>query len=201
MKNFIPGNSSGIYNFLPYIEKYEINDGKIIIYLSGGRNRIMPYTKENEKFVLEHMKMQVTTAKESNLESEYRSRFKCNILGLYTDFWLAIIQLSILSKSKYPVINCIAAGLFGLLSTYYGVIIAKDKPKYDELRKLILFVDNEDKINNDIIEHYQEMYGKDIKNANTITINDVDNYSLEEIQTMVELINEKEKQLTLKNKA
>lgn len=188
MKNFIPKR---IRNTIAsaFIERYEIKGDKLFIVRTDKQKIFMPYTKENEELVLKVMEKQANFIERFDLEKMYKKNVKDYTFWLAYDVVLALYNLYISFYSRIPALQYTVSSLFILLSVFYTVRLSNDKECYDEVRKINLFMENRDRINEDIKKHYNEMFGEVKDDLNTITINDLDNYSYKEILEMSELVN------------
>ncbi len=188
MKNFIPKR---IRNTIAsaFIERYEIKGNKLFIVRTDKQKIFMPYTKENEELVLKVMEKQANFIERFDLEKMYKKNVKDYTFWLAYDVVLALYNLYISFYSRIPALQYTVSSLFILLSVFYTVRLSNDKECYDEVRKINLFMENKERINEDIKKHYNEMFGEVKDDLNTITINDLDNYSYKEVLEMSELVN------------
>ncbi len=188
MKNFIPKR---IRNTIAsaFIERYEIKGNKLFIVRTDKQKIFMPYTKENEELVLKVMEKQANFIERFDLEKMYKKNVKDYTFWLAYDVVLALYNLYISFYSRIPALQYTVSSLFILLSVFYTVRLSNDKECYDEVRKINLFMENKERINEDIKKHYNEMFGEVKDDLNTITINDLDNYSYKEVLEVSELVN------------
>ena len=154
----------------PIITNYEINNGKIIVHYSNKTIRTIPYDKENEYSILKEMKDQAIMI--IDYIEVYEDIFRKNLETSMADSLLTIISASI--STAIPN-NC----------KYIGLL-----KKIEEIKKYKYYIENEDLINNEIVSRFFEFYGiySDPNYANRITINDIDKYTLEDLENIVGLI-------------
>lgn len=178
----------------PFITNYHIENGELIINFSNRNTQKVPYSKDVEIRIIEAMKKQIYQA--SELESLYKRRMDNN--KFYTRWHLVIGLVDIIAslQSKHPFINLSLGTVILTLSYLYSINASEDKERLKEIEKHRLFLLFECQINEDIINHYNEMVKANTMSQeyepNTMTINDLDNYSLEEIKEMIELISQSE---------
>jgi hypothetical protein len=185
MKNVI-GESDKLF-----ITSYQLNGTSIKINYGKNRFRVIPYSKEAENIILEIMKKQVETMYdfENIITSDYKT---CRNFAII-DAFLALANGAMFLFNHTNNIKYI--NLAGMIVTDAAAIIYagqanKNHKKLDEIRKYKYFLENEDIINHEITLRYFDFYGKDadINEANRITLNNIDDYTLEDLETIVELI-------------
>ena len=90
----------------------------------------------------------------------------------------------------YKYIGLLATLLFGGFAIYNGKKAINYDKKIEEIKKYKYYIENEDLINNEIVSRFFEFYGiySDPNYANRITINDIDKYTLEDLENIVGLI-------------
>ena len=95
-----------------------------------------------------------------------------------------------LGNSKLRTINLVLCGLNGACVLLNGLRFLNRKAVLEDIKKYRLFLENEKLLNDDIVKNYFELYGSNapIEEINTITINDLDNYSYNDLEMMVDSI-------------
>ncbi len=187
MKNLLPNDKKPI--LLPYVTSYTIDGDKILINCSNYPKPIeVEYSVEEEKDLLEVMKQQAKDAIE--YQNSYRKDIDHNVLHFLSNGALTLTSAIILldnldNKMKYIGMLGIITGAFA--STFAAVIGKSDKKKLEELIKYEYFLNNESIINDDIIDKYHEMYGENapINEANLISFNNIDEYTLDDLKERV----------------
>ena len=174
----------------PIITNYEINNGKIIVHYSNKTIRTLPYNKESEYSILKEMKDQAIMI--IDYIEVYEDIFRKNLETSMADSLLTIISASISTaipnNCKY--IGLLATLLFGGFAIYNGKKTINYDKKIEEIKKYKYYIENEDLINNEIVSRFFDFYGiySDPNYANRITINDIDKYTLEDLENIVGLI-------------
>ncbi len=182
--------SKQMMNTNPIITNYEIINGKIIVYYSNKTIRTLPNNKENEYSILKEMKDQAIRA--IDYIEVYEDIFRKNLETSMADSLLTIISASISTaipnNSKY--IGLLVTLLFGGIAIYNGKKAINYDKRIEEIKKYKYFIENEDLINNEIVSRFFDFYGiySDPNYANRITINDIDKYTLEDLENIVGLI-------------
>ena len=191
MKKIIPNQYTNLYKNSLFITNYEVNRDSIKINYSNGKFRIVPYSKEKEIEILNTMKEQVLRINEfkdtfynnANQSIEYSM-----LMGLLAVFNASLFMLD---ESNIAKLTSMVGILVGSGMTGYLLANAKNnEDALNEIKKYKYFLDNEDTINHEITLNYFDFYGKDadIEKANRITLNDIDNYTLDDLEAIVELI-------------
>ena len=95
-----------------------------------------------------------------------------------------------LGDPKSRTINLVLCGLNGACVLVNGLRLLNRKTVLEDIKKYRLFLENEKLLNDDIVKRYFELYGSNapIEEINTITINDLDNYSYNDLEMMVDSI-------------
>ncbi len=191
MKNIIKSKSDRISAFdRLFITGYQLNGESIKINYSSGKFKVIPYTEKDEKNILEVMKYQAELM--YGMKDYYVKRHKEEVIYAATDAALALLNgaffLSNDSKSRY--LNLAVMFFIGFVGGFFAVNANKNKKNIEELEKYKYLIENEDTINHEIALRYFDFYGKDadINEANRITLNNIDNYTLEDLKSIVELI-------------
>jgi len=170
-----------------YILSYEIVEDKIIAKLATGKTKEFTYTKENENKIIEIMEMQARYAevKQQTL-----------IEGLLTASGPAVVPVVFTSFVNNPnlltaTLMYITAGLSFLIPTRKSIIEEKE----DDIAKMRYFLSLKEVLN-DYVKTYdavleglsKETYER-IKSTPldepVFTINNLDNYTLQDIETIV----------------
>lgn len=174
----------------PFITKYIINGDKIEIYFSNNKKEIIPYTKKAEEKILLIMKKQAEIMSKIYIyiEEEYKSNKKN--ATIYSILFLINSMLFAQNASSSRKLNLFASLWCCTFAVIHCVMLSKKDKQLDEIEKWNYFLKNENIINEEIIRRFKEFYGEDanIDEANKITINDIDEYSLEDLQDMIHYI-------------
>ena len=177
------------------ITDYVIDKNEIEIHFGNYRSLRLPYTKELEKEILNEMKK--AAIKTFDQEESYIKISSNNLLNALAQGTLASANAYFLfynlnNNIKY--INILAVLLCGTNTVVSAISHSKAKKMLEEIEKHKCFIYWEEAINDEIIRRYHDMYGENapIEEANIMTINDLDNYSLKEIKEMAEHISKTE---------
>jgi hypothetical protein len=189
-----------VRNVFTFITEYKVKDNNIYITYTNKPEKVIPYSKEAELDILKQMKQQVYSSKE--FEEYYEKYDGFNRINLLLDVAFTAANVIFARISRYPDFHYILAGIFATLSLYFGSSIYEEQTNLEEIKKLKLFLENEELIREDTRKHYEEMYGEiNPDEINYLTINNIDGYSYKDIKEMVDLIkksNEKSIKLELK---
>lgn len=181
-----------------FILNYIIIGKQIIINYANNDIDVIPYSISNEKEILNKMKNQVLNSK--RYSSELNNKFEI-FLKLFIDevilFILCIIAMININFTLIPSIICsiifpIVIGLTGYkLNKYHN--IRKD------IKKNLLFLNNEDNLNQTIRNNHKITEGLDeklrekiyIKETNnfSFTFNTIDNIKYRELQEIYRCVN------------
>ncbi len=174
----------------PFITKYVINGDKIEVFFSSNKKEIIPYTKKAEEKILLIMKKQAEIMSKIYIyiEEEYKSNKKN--ATIYSILFLINSMLFVQNASSSRKLNLFASLWCCTFAVIHCVMLSIKDKKLDEIEKWNYFLKNENIINEEIIRRFKEFYGEDanIDEANKITINDIDDYSLEDLQDMIHSI-------------
>ena len=172
-----------------FITHYNLERTNIKIHYLNGDTKLIPYDKENEELVLEKMKNQVDFL--INCEEKYKYEAKSYGAIATLDSLVSILNIASLSldhsEKKHVIIKLIVIGIWTFLAAHYGSDAIKAKRALEDIKKFKLFLENEELINQNMIDSYIEMYGDTapISDANKMTVNDLDNYTLSELEEMI----------------
>lgn len=189
MKDLIPNTHKE--PLVPFITDYVIDGNKIEIHYSNYMPTRVPYSAKQEKMIVEEMKKQAKQVIE--YEREYKKDIERNrILALSnTALSFACVALALHNydnNMKYLDILAALASAGSVALTSKAIRI--DKSKLKDIEKYRFFLQNEKTINDDIIDRYHEMYGINapIEDANLLTFNNIDQYTLTELVERVKNI-------------
>lgn len=192
-----------------FILKYEIvdknklnkNKDKIIVYLANGKKVVFNYTNEIEQNILDTMKKQVINYKKI---IEVNEKKKIEKDALIYSFLVSSLVMILTGLISYKITNNIVHFINMLIPSITlacSGLIYKQKyvNKYNDFKKNMLFIENEEKINQKVLENsnvltnviskknYDKMVIKpDGKKG--YTINSIDKMKLKELKNMLELI-------------
>ena len=180
---------STLDNYKEFILSYKIVDNKIIVKLASGDDYIIPNTKENENKIIHKMETQIMNIKLKPMDN--------------WDKLLAIFQPLILPLAISNLIHY--GGLFYIIilaivatgTIYYPVQWIHYNRKAKDLEKLKIFLDNKKELNDNIEKNDNMLIGlsskvkKEIElqesmNNQPININNIDNYSLNDLKKLRE---------------
>ena len=174
----------------PFITKYVINGDKIEVFFSSDKKEIIPYTKKAEEKILLIMKKQAEIMSKIYIYivEEYKSNKKN--ATIYSILFLINSMLFAQNASSSRKLNLFASLWCCTFAVIHCIMLSIKDKKLDEIEKWNYFLKNENIINEEIIRRFKEFYGEDanIDEANRITINDIDEYSLEDLQDMIHSI-------------
>lgn len=167
-----------------FIRYFEIKNNEIHIHTSK-KIMIFPYTKELELKILEKMKKQIETFKKEIEEAKTNG---------------ALMYAYILNSGLYLFISCITRNYLNLItaamwlsaSSIPGIPYINKKIKQNDIQKHILFLENEDKIN-EMIKYKMLELGLTDKEAINLTpefeafatINDIHFLKMDEVKSLV----------------
>lgn len=190
-----------------FILKYKIKEEKdkkkkIIIYYANGNQERMDYSRDFEKALLHLMKNQVKEYETTMIkyEEEYRKKVKSlnleNRLGLLAISIIAIIgMMGTVGTSVFLLSMITPSFLLGML-LFETLEVIKQKGVINNFYKMQLFLENEDKINNNI-SNYDNKYIEKVRNIldkmivsisegkKGVTINSLDKINLKELEKIV----------------
>ena len=203
---------------LKYKIKYHNNKKKIIVYFANYKKVVFDYTKEIEEGILNTMKENVYNYKEimdkvPNKEKEQLG----TMLFIFGTLWLILSFVSIITSGAFKTTTLVPL-FFSTMLTTVGLKYNKNQTKrYEDFKKNMLFLENEAKINQKVLENPNTLENIISKkshdkivikpdNNKGFTINSIDKMSLKELKSILELIklednnieNEKSKTKTLK---
>lgn len=168
MKNYLGKNDDS--NF---ILSYKIVKDKIVVKLNSHKKYTIPYTKENEENLLKMMQQQ---AKESrNYLDNIQKKTNSNAsLAKFDSLYLLIITNLI----RFGVITNNPILMIGIFSALVGGTLSfssyeKNKKVYEDIEKNLLYLKNEDLINNNNLGNKK------------ITINSIYKMSLKQLKKIV----------------
>ena len=169
-----------------FILNYEVKDNKIIVNFASGKKYEVPYTEEDEKIILTLMKEQVNNTEkfEKTAKKKLKVMTRWIIYSIVNIVFVATILLT--GSSTAPVVQVICGSLFILSGILKSCVLVDIKTKLKDLKKNQLFLDNEDffkskeKTNTDALNKEETV-------RETITLNDIDKMSYNEVKEMVDI--------------
>ena len=155
------------------ITGYKVKDDDIIIYYSDGNSITIDYTKKDEEYLLKRIK---------DYKKKYMQEIKS--LKIIIEFNKQIIQKETVYLSR---------------GSFYKDKSKVEKAKEDiktaeeyisRLKKALFFIENERLINNEMLRQYDYLPDEEKENyeASVISIDDLDNYTSDDLKEIVELI-------------
>lgn len=203
-----------------FILKYEVKENKngqqqIVVYYADGREEYVDLINESKILLLMECQVNDYKVKMQNYEMEYRS--KINLLNLENRLGILLIGIIVImgmmsigtaSLSVLLLSSVVPIFLFGSLVVDI-VNIIKQKKLVDDFNKMMLFVENKDKINKHIIDR-DNKFINEIRNIlekvcvdkengkRRITINSIDKISLKKLENIVKNVKLKETFETIK---
>jgi len=186
MKNYATDKDDKNRFILNYkIEEDLVGEKKIVLNLANGEEYVISYCKENEKKVLEQMKKQLTNSED--IHEKLNDKGVNCIPLIAVDLVLAGCPLIYVLNLYYLL------GIPGLLLLKNVLKMIILKRKLNDLDKNELFLENENlfvkenmKINtsNGLSKKAKNLISKN----GTITLNDLDNLSYDDLLTLIENI-------------
>lgn len=170
-----------------FILSYYIEDGKIVAKLASGEFYTIPYSEKNEAIIISKMEQQARYAKTKPI--------------MALDRILAIMQPSVLPLA---IVNFIHHGgwYYGILvaiiaggAIYYPAKVIMNIIRKREIEKLNYFLDHKKELNENIEKSenmklsvskkaIKEIEFQKSENKEPININNIDNYSLNDLKTL-----------------
>lgn len=192
-----------------FILKYEIttknklnkNKDKIIIYLANGKKVAFNYSKELEQNILNLMKKKVLDYKKI-IENAEKRRIEKD--ALVWSFNVTSITMLVSGLISFAITNNIEPLIINLIPSIFlasSGLIYKQRytSRHNDFKKNILFIENEEKINQKVLENSNTFTNIISKKAHDkivikpdgkkgYTINSIDKMKLKELRNMLELI-------------
>ena len=180
---------STLDNYKEFILSYKIVDNKIIVKLASQEDYIIPYTKENENKIIDKMENQIINIKLKPIDK----------LDKYLAFLFPLIlPLTIANFINYGGwFYAIILFLVAIDTIYLPIKWINYNRKSAYLEKLKMFLDNKKELNDSIENNNNMLLGlsskvkKEIEiqqsnNKEPININNIDNYSLDDLKKLKE---------------
>ena len=172
-----------------FILNYEIVDNQIIVNVANGKHYAVGYTEENEKIILKRMEEQV---KEDGQRSKiglscqyYGSIFAAGLWG-----GLAVYNgIKLIGHYGNPSLEGVYWALAignGSMAVIGTASVVNAKRKLDDIKKNMMFLDNK-KLFKEKVRTDDEILSKDITFEQTVTINDIHDMSIEQVDDMINL--------------
>lgn len=193
-----------MHNNFYNITHYEVIDGYIVLFCNNDEIFKMQYDRDIEKAILMDMKNNFLYRESMNASKP--RKIGNNIFGITWCTLFAGHDIGCMinsdtegMKSLFATFAITMAVLDGL---YIKRLIKNIKDKKD-IEKIRYFLDNEQIINKEIIERYRKEHADqtqeiDLSQINLITINTVQNMTIQELREIVENIKNNEAQAELK---
>ncbi len=171
-----------------FILSYKIKDGKIVAKLASGGKYIIPYSVNNENMMLARMEEQAKYARVKPL------RTLDKIFGAMYPLWLLPLYANqFISYGGWG--NGILFSCVTFLSIYYPARIVNHLLKRREIKKLKLFLENKEELNEAVEKRESATIGlsrstvKEIEkqkkeNREPFNINNIDKYSLADLRVL-----------------
>lgn len=185
---------------LKYKIKYKNNKKKIIVYFANHKKVVFDYTKQLEQGILSVMKENVYNYKAimnkvPNKEKEQLG----TMLFIFGTLWLILSLISTITSGSFKDTSLMSLFFSSMLITI-GLKYNKNQTKrYEDFKKNMLFLENEERINQKMLENTKSLtsiitkksYNKIITKPDGnkgYTINSIDKMSLNELKNILELI-------------
>ena len=207
MKDYLLNEKSG----KTYVLNYELIEDSILIHFADGNDEVIPYTKENERKLLNKMKQQLKCYDEEVINQKSNNR-KFNI-GFSSAMIVAIVLMIILNWNVF-ICNLgiqIGAILSIGLSGIYGLLSSVSLYNYNELKKDFekneIFIQKQSELNeklkkdnillNVTFKTIDEIEKSEMQMANynkdqILDLNAIDKISLKDLKTILENIKREE---------
>ena len=180
-------------NDKPILTSYRVIGNEIEMFYANYDSKRIPYSKQSEKELVDSLKENALTLIR-NMEL-FEKEFNKESMYVYLSAALAVLNAYLLSyhlqKGNEPIVINALAIFFSTLFVIDFIKAANNNGlAYNDALKYQYFLENEDTINLETIKRYKEFYGEDapLEDVNRMTINDLDNYTLEDLQHIVETI-------------
>lgn len=203
MKDYSIGKNSGKHFILNYI----IIGNKLIVYYANDDVDTFDYSIEKEKEILERMKYQVTSSK--NFYDGLNTKLEIFLKLLINEILLFIMFVIGSMSIKLTLIpNIIGSILLPISIIITGYKLNKCNKIRNDFKKHLLFINNEDYLNNIIrndIESTKELEEKLRRKVNNnesnnfkFTINTIDGMEYRELREVYRFVDNKNKSLIKK---
>lgn len=174
-----------------FILSYKIKDNNIIIDFANESGKVVvPYTKENEKKILEKMKNQVCST--NKILGKIKSRENKRLIGL-----LLILGTALLSGGFLN--NIYLENIYWFISTFaavgFSVSLLKDELIKNDIKKNKYFLENEKNLNDNVKKNQNMLFNtrkvtKDVVLASkeddpALTINTVDKIPFSDLKQII----------------
>ena len=189
MKNYLLETKESKY----FILSYDIKDDVITVNLANGENYTLAYTKRNEEVIVSRMEKQASTLKKDS--------------HVYDDKKIYIMRVvcALITAGVFICCPSFLGGLIVLIAITRAIEYAKkyknEVKKNEEVEKMEYFLDNKDALNY-VVENEEkakellsdktlEKIDTELKNdKKPFSINNIDNYSPNELKRLKELVKE-----------
>lgn len=172
-----------------YILSYKIEDDEIIIKLANKEYYSIPYTIKNENKIIDIMETQASKAK--------AKKFSHKKTAIITTIYITVTEILfnyITVVGFWPAV--IISANFCLLSCYSLISSAKQIKQEEDVEKLMCFLEYKKILNDNIKKSKNILLGvskeaveqinlQQNKKQETFNINNIDNYSLEDLKKII----------------
>lgn len=181
-----------------FILNYKVEDNQIVVNLASSENYIIPYTKDNERKILDMMEKQVLDSDKfvSKQEKRFSSAWKWSI---FSGACLATISIILATgNATEPVVSGIFAGwfVFDIATRIY--IMVDSKRKIKDIYKNKMFLNNRELLNEKVKSNQNILSNVDTKTKELVsstpedkpvfTINSIDKIKYNELRKILENI-------------
>lgn len=174
-----------------FILSYELEQGKIFVKLASGEIYSIPYTRENEKNVIARMEKQAREAQPKEL------KMLDKIMSVTQPLILPISIINFMNNGGWFYAFLLGIILSGAI--YYPIKVIKNVLQKKDIKKMNYFLNVKEELNENIEKSENLKLGISKKAAKEIelqsskkqevfNINNIDNYSLNDLKTIRENI-------------
>ena len=178
MKHGYEGADSGVL-----INNYKSNENKIVITFLDGNTYEIPFTKENEKELLNIMLGQAKEREKSNAMNDALKKRKHLLISLAIVASSTIASSYFFSTVKHSLLETIAfliGGVCGITLISNTIVWHFSNKEIQELDKYSLYLSIMDEL--EVNQDPNILNGVRKKEDDTLNINTIDNYSLKEMK-------------------
>ena len=174
-----------------YILSYKVEAEKIVAKLASGEFYTIPYSEENEQAIILRMEKQARSAEITPIS--FSDKFFCFALSLA----LPILVLLLIVYGGWVCFTLFS--LTVICELYYSKELISNIIKKMDIAKLNYFLDNQQKLNDNIGKNenvllnvrkkaINQIKSEQSKGKRIFNINNIDNYSLKDLKTLKENI-------------
>ncbi len=128
-----------------FIKGYKIKNGELIIKLPLFKKKVYPYSIQNEKVMLEIMRIQVLTTRES--DKIFKTTWLQRYWSVYGFILTGIFGARLATGSINETVGTVNVTLGGILGTINLSIVLLKKALLRDLKKNEFFLEHEDLLN------------------------------------------------------